>query len=192
MFETFLSYLALYGLKENIFVCNVSGPLQIQREKMYRSFRYLNALFLVVGIIITSLISYVLNNFVYSEFDLFEISVTVIVFIVALYNLLISFIWQKNSYFKFYLYENSFSYGFDVVYTLSVIFTLDMSVAIGDFLMILFAIALVIMIMNVIVGFYIKSINRGYININFRNVSARLFLFAIFSILLYYMSLLLV
>ena len=192
MFETFLSYLALYGLKENVFVCNASGPLQVQREKMYRSFRYINALFLILGIILTSIISYFLNNYVYAKYDLFEISVTVNVFVVALYNLLVSFIWQKISYFKFYLYENSFSYGFDVVYTLSIIFTIDMSVAIGSFLMSLVAIALVVMIMNVLVGFYIRSMNRGYLNINFRNVSARLFLFAIFSILLYYASLLVV
>lgn len=190
MFETFLSYLALYGVQSNIFVYNGAGTLQVQREKMYKSFRYINALFLILGIVITSLIAYVLNNYVYDKFDLFDISVSVNVFIVALYHLIISFVWQKMSYFKFYLYENAFAYGFDVVYTLSVIFTIDMSVGFVSFLLSLFAIAIVVMIMNVLMGFYIKSMNRGYMNVNFRNVSARIFLFAIFSILCYYASIL--
>lgn len=192
MLEVFLSYLALYGLQQNIFVCNGSGPLQIQREKMYRSFRYLNALFLILGIVVTSFITYLLNNYVYAKFDLFYISVSVSVFVVALYHLIVSIIWQKMSYFNFYLYENSFSYGFDVVFTLSVIFTIDMNVKILNFVMSLGAIAIIVLIMNVIMGFYVKSMNRGYLNINFRNVSARLFLFAIISILLYYASLLVV
>lgn len=192
MFETFLSYLALYGLKENIFVYNGSGPLQVQREKMYRSFRYLNALFLIIGIILTSIISYFLNNYIYEKFDLAYISVSVNVFIVAFYNLLVSRIMQKSSYFNFYLYENSFSYGFDVVFTLSVIFTIDMSVAILPFIFSLVAIAIVVIVMNLLMGFYIRSMNRGYLNINFRNISARLFLFALFSILIYYASLLVI
>lgn len=190
MFETFLSYLALYGLRENIFIINGSGPLQIQREKMYRSFRYINALFLILGIILTSFISYILNNYVYEKYDLYYISVSVNVFIVAFYHLIVSHITQKLSSFNYYLYENSFSYGFDVVFTLSVLFALDMSVKIVPFLMSLIVIIVVVFVMNVIVGFYIKSMNRGYLNINFRNISVRLFLFALFSILIYYMSLL--
>lgn len=190
MFESFLSYLALYGVQSNIFVYNGAGTLQVQREKMYRSYRYINALFLVLGIIVTSLISYLLHNYVYSKFDMLDIGISVNVFIVALFHLLISFIWQKMSYFKFYLYENAFAYGFDVAYTLSVIFTLDMSLGILDFVWALLAIAIVVMIMNVLMGFYIKSMNRGYMNVNFRNVSARIFLFAIFSILFYYAGIL--
>lgn len=192
MFQTFLSYLAIYGLKDNIFVMNGAGPLQIQREKMYRSFRYINALFLVLGIILTSLVSYLLNNYIYAKFDLFYINISVSVFLVALYNLGVSLIWQKISDFKHYLYESSFSYGFDVVYTLSVIFTLDMTVGISSFVCALFAIAIVVLLMNVFMGYFIKSMNRGYLNINFRNVSVRLFLFALFSIVLYYASLLVV
>ena len=190
MLETFLSYLALYGLKENIFVFNGSGPLQIQREKMYRTFRYVNALFLILGIILTSLISYVLNNFVYEKFNLFYISVSVNVFVVAFYHLLVSHFTQKLSPFSFYLYESSFSYGFDVVFTLSVLFTLDMSVKILPFIMSLVSIGVVVFVMNVLMGFYIKTMNRGYLNINFRNISVRIFLFALFSILIYYASLL--
>lgn len=192
MIETFLSYLALYGLKENIFVVNGSGPLQIQREKMYRKFRYVNALFLILGIIVTSLISYVLNNFVYEKFDLFYISVSVNVFIVALYHLIVAHFTQKLSPFSFYLYESSFSYGFDVVFTLSVLFTIDMSVKIVPFITSLLAIAIVVFVMNVLMGYYIKTMNRGYLNINFRNISVRLFLFALFSMLIYYASLLIV
>lgn len=188
MLEVFLSYLALYGLQQNIFVYNGSGPLQVQREKMYRSFRFLNALLLILGVVVTAFISYLLNRFVYDKFDLAYIGVSVNVFIVALYHLIVSIIWQKVSYFNFYLYENSFSYGFDVVFTLSVIFTMDMGVGILDFSLALAAIAIVVLVMNVVMGFYIKSMNRGYLNINFRNVSARLFLFAIVSILLYYAS----
>ena len=192
MVETFLSYLTLYGLKENIFVINGSGPLQIQREKMYRKFRYINALFLILGIILTSLISYVLNNYVYEKFDLLYISVSVNVFIVALYHLIVSHLTQKLSSFSYYLYENSYSYGFDVVYTLSVLFTLDFSIKIVPFIMSLVSIGIVVFVMNVLMGFYIKSMNRGYLNINFRNVSVRIFLFAIFSILVYYMGLLII
>ena len=70
MLQTFLSYLAIYGLKDNIFVMNGAGALQIQREKMYRTFRYVNALCLVLGIILTSLVSYFLNNYIYAKFDL--------------------------------------------------------------------------------------------------------------------------
>lgn len=192
MLETFLSYLALYGLKENIFVFNGSGPLQIQREKMYRRFRYVNALFLILGIILTSLISYVLNNYVYEKFDLFYISVSVNVFIVALYHLLVAHFTQKLSPFSFYLYESSFSYGFDVVFTLSVLFTLDFSVKILPFIISLVCVGIVVFVMNVIMGFYIKTMNRGYLNINFRNISVRIFLFALFSILIYYASLLVI
>ena len=67
-----------------------------------------------------------------------------------------------------------------------------MDVKILEFASAVVAVALVVMIMNVLMGFYIRSMNRGYLNINFRNVSARLFLFALFSILLYYGSLLVV
>ena len=190
MLQTFLSYLVLYGLKDNIFINNGVGALQIQREKMYTSFRFLNALFLILGIILTSTISYILHNFIYAKYDLFYISVSVNVFIVAIYHLIVSIIWQKISYFKHYLYETSFSYGFDVVYTLSIIFTLDMSIGFSSFILSLLAIAIVVIIMNVFMGYYIKSMNRGYLNINFRNVPVRLFMLSIFSIILYYASIL--
>ncbi|MBQ4541247.1 MAG: hypothetical protein IJA23_00165, partial [Clostridia bacterium] len=81
---------------------------------------------------------------------------------------------------------------FDVVFTLSVLFTLDFSVKILPFIMSLISVGIVVFVMNVLMGFYIKTMNRGYLNINFRNISVRIFLFALFSILIYYASLLVV
>ncbi len=192
MFNTFLSYLVLYGLQDNIFICGGAGALQVQREKMYRSFRYINALFLILGIIVTSLISYVLYNYVYELYDLFYIHISVNVFIVAVYHLIVSLIWQKISSYNYYLYDAAFSYGFDVVYTISILFTLDMSLSIVNFILSLLAISIVVILMNVFMGFYIRSMNRGYLNINFRNVSVRLFLLAIFAMVLQYAGMLVV
>lgn len=186
MLEAFLSYLVLFGLKNNVVVMNGSGALLFQREKMYRSLRYIGSLFLVLGIALISIISYFLYNYVYLKFDLLYIHITVVVLIVSLYNLLVSYIWQKFSHFKHYLYENSFSYAFDVVYTLSVILTLDMSLPLTSYLMCVLAIVIVVLLVNVVIGFFVESLNRGYLSVYFRNVPARLFLFAIISIILYY------
>ena len=192
MVNTFLSYLALYGLKSNIVTANGSGVLLFQREKSYRSFRYIGALLLIVGIVLCSAITYVLYNYVYSKFDLYFVSVSVTVFIVCVYHILISNIWKKISSFKVYLYENSFSYAMDVAFTLSVIFTLDMSLPIVSFIMSVLAVVLVIMVMNVFIGIFVGLINRSYVNKSFRNMSSRLFLFAIIAILIYYASLLVI
>lgn len=186
MLQLFLSYLLLYGVQSNIVVFNGAGALELQREKMYRSFRYIDAIFVILGIALIGTINYFLNNYVYGKFDLAYINVTVVVFLVGLYNLLISAIWRKISYFKNYLYQKSYTYAFDFVFMLSVIFTLNLTVGIVEFLMMIAAISVVILVMNMIVGFYVHSINRGYMNINFRDVSARLFVLAIFSILLIY------
>lgn len=186
MLQLFLSYLLLYGVQSNIVVFNGAGVLELQREKMYRSFRYIDAIFVILGIALIGTINYFLNNYVYGKFDLAYINVTVVVFLVGLYNLLISAIWRKISYFKNYLYQKSYTYAFDFVFMLSVIFTLNLTVGIVEFLMMIAAISVVILVMNMIVGFYVHSINRGYMNINFRDVSARLFVLAIFSILLIY------
>lgn len=192
MLNTFLSYLALYGLKSNIVTANGSGVLLFQREKSYRSFRYIGALMLIAGIILCSAITYVLYNYVYSKFDLYFVSVSVTVFIVCVYHILISNIWKKISSFKVYLYESSFSYAMDVAFTLSVIFTLDMSLSIVAFIMSVLAVVLVIMFMNVFIGVFVGLINRSYVNKSFRNMSSRLFLFAIISIIIYYASLLVI
>lgn len=189
MMQVLLSYLVLYGLKSNIVVANGTGAAQFQREKMYRSFRLVDTLFLVLGVVVCSFIAYLLNTFVYVKFNLEYINLSVAVVLVGAYNLLVNFIWSKISTFKHYLYESSFSYVMDASYTFSVIFTIDMTVPIAEFSMQILAVAISILVVNVIVGFYTESVNRSYINSAFRNVPSRLFLLAIFSILLHYAGL---
>lgn len=188
MAEILLSYIILYGLKNNI-VCSGSGSLLFQREKMYISFRYISTLFLMLGIALTSFASYFLQNYVYSKFDLELIGTTVIVLLAGLYNLLVSFIWSKLSSFKNYLYQSSYSYIMDFGYTLSILFTLDLSLEIKDFAMMMAAILIVVFVMNLIMGFFVETYNKSYVNSNLRHVPSRLFLLAIFSILLYYAGL---
>ena len=189
MLQVLLSYLVLFGLKNNIVVANGTGAAQFQREKMYRSFRLIDTLFLVLGVVVCSFITYLLNKFVYVKFDLEYINLSVAVVLVGAYNLLVSHIWSKISTFKHYLYESSFSYVMDASYTFSVIFTIDMTVPIAEFSMQILAVAISILVVNIIVGFYTESVNRSYINSAFRNVPSRLFLLAIFSILLHYAGL---
>lgn len=192
MLETFLSYLVLYGLSGNILVSSGAGALQFQREKMYPLFRFINTLLLVVGIVICSLVSYILNKFVFMPYEMEYINISVLVLIAGLYNLIVSLIWRKISSFSHYLYQNSFSYAFDLVYTVFVVMMLDMSLQIGYFMLSVLAISIVIIVMNAIVGFFVKSMNRGYMNVNFRNVSARLFFLAIISLILSYASMLVI
>lgn len=189
MLQVLLSYLVLFGLKNNIVVANGTGAAQFQREKMYRSFRLIDTLFLVLGVVVCSFITYLLNKFVYVKFDLEYINLSVAVVLVGAYNLLVNHIWSKISTFKHYLYESSFSYVMDASYTFSVIFTIDMTVPIAEFSMQILAVAISILVVNIIVGFYTESVNRSYINSAFRNVPSRLFLLAIFSILLHYAGL---
>lgn len=186
MLEILLSYLVLYGLQSNIVISTGSGAVQFQREKMYRSFRYVSAAFLVLGITICSFIAYVLQTYVYSKFDLEYIASTVIVLFVGLYNLIVAAIWSKISSFKRYLYESSYSYAMDFAFTLSVVFLLDMNVSITNFAMAVVAVIVSVFVMSAVVGFFVESVNKSYINVNFRHVPSRLFLLAIFSILLYY------
>lgn len=189
MLEVLLSYLVLYGLKSNIVVANGTGAVQFQREKMYKSFRLLDTVFLVLGVVVCSFITYLLNNYVYVKFNLEYISFSVAVVLVGAYNLLVNHIWSKISTFKHYLYESSFSYVMDASYMFSVIFTIDLTLPIADFSMQILAVAISILVINVLVGFYTESVNRSYVNSSFRNVPSRLFLLAIFSILLHYAGL---
>lgn len=186
MLQVFLSYLVLYGLQTNVILSNGSGALEFQREKMYRSFRYLNTLFLIIEICIISFAYYFLKTYLLSQFDLHFIGFTIVVFLSGLLNLVVSSIWRKSSNFKYYLYESSYSYAFDLVFVVSVVFMLDINVSILNFVMQVVAVMIVIMVMNAIIGFFVRSFNRGYLNVNFRNVSSRLFLLAIISILIYY------
>ena len=167
-------------------VNNGSGALVLQREKMYRSFRYIDSLFVIIGFAIISIISYFLNTYLFVKFDLGYVSFTVVVFLVGLYNIIVSLLWRKVSNFQNYLYQKSYSFAFDYAFMLSAILMLNMTLSFAEFLVSVLAVCIVIFVMNVLVGFYVHSINRGYMNINFRDVSARLFVLAIFSILLIY------
>lgn len=188
MLETFLSYLVIYGLQNNLVACNGSGAVIFQREKMYTSYRYISTLFLILGVILTATISFFLNTFIYSKYNLYNINVSVNVLIVGAYNMLVSFILKKSPSFSNYMYENSFSYAYDMVFTLSVIFSLNMDLSIPYFFMSLLAAVLCIFVTSIIIGFFVKSVNRGYINDSFRNVPARLFLLAIIAMIFYYTS----
>lgn len=192
MLETLLSYLILYGIRSNVLVFNGAGALELQREKMYRSFRYLDALFVIIGFAINAIIAYVLNVYVLSKFGLEYAGFAISVLLVGIYNILVSLLWRKVSHFQNYLYQKSYSFAFDFAFILSAILMLNMSLPFADFLVSILAVCIVIFVMNVLVGFYVHSINRGYMNINFRDVSARLFIMAIFSILLIYAGQLLV
>ena len=77
----------------------------------------------------------------------------------------------------------------DFGYTLSILFTLDLSLEIKDFAMMMAAILIVVFVMNLIMGFFVETYNKSYVNSNLRHVPSRLFLLAIFSILLYYAGL---
>ena len=186
MLQVFLSYLVLYGLHSNLML-NGAGTVVFQREKQYMSFRLLSTLFLVVGIALTATITFFLYKFVYSSYNLFYISASINVLIVGLYNILVSYIWKRfGKSFSYYLYDNAFSYAFDMVFTLSVIFTLNMSVSIAEFFVSLSAVVIVVFVTSIIIGFFVRNLNRGYMNVSFRNIPARLFVLAIFSIILYY------
>lgn len=188
MLNIFLTNLVTYGLNQNILVNTGYAALLIGREKKYRFFRHLNILFLILGIAIVSVATYYLNEFVLAKFDLVEIKIGVVILLAGLYNLLISFLWGKMSMFGQYLYEKSCSYVFDLVFTVFVVMTLDLSLKILPFLMTVLAIMAVIFVTNLIIGFYIESINKSYLKICVRNVSARLYLVAIFAILLFYLG----
>lgn len=188
MLNLFLTNLVTYGLNQNILVNSGYAALLIGREKKYRFFRHLNILFLILGIVIVSVATYYINEFVLAKFDLFEIKIGIVIFLAGIYNLLISFLWGKMSMFGQYLYEKSCSYVFDLVFTVFVVMTLDLSLKIVPFLMTILAIMAVIFVTNLIIGFYIESINKSSLRLCVRNVSARLYLVAIFAILLFYLG----
>lgn len=186
MFEVFLTSLANFGLSSNIVVSSGSGALLFGREKKYRFFRYLSLVFLIFGVAICSVADYFLNKFIYAKFDLHEIRIGVLVILACLYNLGVSAIWKKASLFGNYLYNGSCLYVFDTVFTIFVAMTLDFSLDIVPFMMSVLAVVVVIVVMNILIGFFVESINKSNLRICFRNVSARLYLLAIFAILLFY------
>lgn len=186
MFNLFLTNLIGYGLNSNIVVNSGVGVLLFGREKKYKLFRYINTLFTILGICLSAICVYFLNQFVLMKFDLVETRLGILVILVCLYNLLISFLWKKISLFSFYLYERSCSYVFDVVFTVFAVLTLDLSLAFVPFILSVAAIGVVVFIANVLIGFYIDSINKSTLKVYFRNVAARLFLIAIFAMILFY------
>lgn len=190
MINLFLTNLAELGLSSNIVVCSGTGALIYGREKRYTFFRYISVLFLILGVCICSFANYFLTNYVYSKFDIFEIQVGVLVLLACLYNLLISKLWKKMSLFGLYLYNSSCSYVFDTIFTVYVAMILDTTLAILPFVFSLLAAVIVVFVMTVLIGFYVEGINKSSLRICFRNVSARLYLLAIFAIILYYASML--
>ncbi len=188
MAKIFLSYLVLYGLNFNIVAASGAGVLQFEREKMYPAFRYLSALFLMIGVAICGTINYLLERYVYSVYDIAYINISVIVLIAGIYNLIVATIWRKSTSFNQYLYSSSYGFPFDFVFTIFCVISLNNELAAGNFFLSLLAMLVVIFVMNVIIGFFVKSMNRGYMNTNFRNIPARLFFFAIVLVLLYYAS----
>lgn len=191
MLNMILSFILLYGVKSNVLVFNSSGALLFQKEKQYTKFRILNSLFLALGIILCLIISYLLYNYVYKTYDLEYLSVLISVLIVGIYNLVVSKIFEKMSHFTHYLYEKSYSYAMDFVFILSIIFMIDMSAySFGDFAILAGVIAVVMFVSNLLLGFYIEDANKATIDKYYLNVPARLFMLAMFSIILYYASLL--
>lgn len=190
MLDLFLTNLASFGLSNNIIVNSGFGALLLGREKKYRFFRYINTLFLLLGICICSFVAYLLDVYVCSKLDLAEILIGVVVLVACSYNLLVAMLWRKISLFGYYLYECSCSYVFDTIFAIFVAMSLDFSVAILPFLLSVLAIMIVVFLTNFVIGFFIESINKSSLRLCFRNVSARLYLLAIFGVLLYYLNML--
>lgn len=190
MFNLFLSNLAYYGLSNNVIINSGVGALMFGREKKYKLFRYINTLFLMLGICICSFAIYFLDIYVLTKFKLQEIKAGILVLLACLYNLLISILWTKMSLFGHYLYERSCSYVFDVVFTVFVVMNLDLTLAILPFVLTVAAVVVVVFLTTFIVGFFVESINKSSLRLCFRNVSARLYLLAIFGVLLYYLNML--
>lgn len=188
MFYLFLTNLQNYGLTQNVFVNTGYGALLIGREKKYRFFRYVNILFMMLGVLICSIVTYFINKFVFVKFDLYEIKIGVVIFFAGIYNLFVSFLWGKMSKFGQYLYEKSCSYVFDLVFTVFVVMLLDFTLEFVPFLLTTLAILLAVFVSNLVIGFYIERINKSSLKLCVRNVSARLYLMAFFAILLFYLA----
>lgn len=191
MLELFLSFVLLYGVKSNVIVFSGSGALTYQKEKQYCKFRILNSLFLAIGLVLCLMISYVLYNYVYEPYDLGYLNIIISVLVVGIYNIIVSKIFAKMSHFSHYLYQSSYSFAIDFVFMLSMIFVADFATyAVVEFLIMALTIALVMFISNLIFGFYIEDANKSNIDRHYLNVPSRLFMMAVFSIILYYASLL--
>lgn len=192
MISALISYLTLYGATFNIVASSGAGALNFEREKMYPLFSYLSTLFTVLGVAICAILTYSLNRFLLLPLDLGFAKFGIIVTFAGLFNLLVAFVWGKISNFYHYLYNSSFSYVFDTVFTAFVVMSMDLSCAIMPFFMSVAAIAIVIIVTNSIISFFVRGFNRGYLNVNFRNVPTRLFFMAIIAMIVYYIAVLVV
>lgn len=190
MLNLFLSNLVGFGLQSNLVVNSGTGALLFGREKKYAFFRYISILFLILGICVCSALNYFLTNYIYLKFDVMEIQVGVLTIFSCLYNLLVSKVWKKISLFGLYLYNASCSYVFDTVFIIFAAMTLDCTLTLSAFFVSLLSAVLVVFVMYVLIGFYVDGINKSSLRICFRNVSARLYLIAIFAIILYYANML--
>ena len=127
MVNVLLSSLINAGVKSNIVVDSGVGPLLFSREKRYSLFRYISVMFLILGISVISVAVYFLENYVLSKFNLLEFKVCIAVLFAGLFNLLVTVIWKKSTYFGRYLYASSCSYAFDLVYIVYVVMSSDIT-----------------------------------------------------------------
>ena len=74
------------------------------------------------------------------------------------------------------------------MFTVFVVMSLDLTLEIVPFILTTLAIMIAIFVSNLIIGFYIESINKSSLKLCIRNVSARLYLMAFFAILLFYLA----
>lgn len=191
MLNLFVSLLLCFGVSSNIVLLNGSGALMFQKEKQYTKFRVLDSLFVSIGAAVCLTAVYFLYSYVYKTYNLESLSILVSVLIVGIWNLLVSKIFSKMSHFTHYLYEKSNSFALDFVYLLSIIFIVDMSAyGLVEMLILAGVVALVTFFTNLIFGFFIEDSNKSAINDNYLNVPARLFMLAIFSVIVYYAAML--
>jgi len=189
MLNLFVSFLLLYGIKTNVVLNSGAGSLLFQKEKQYAKFRILDTLFVAMGTILCLMISYILYSYIYKTYNMLYLSVIISVLVVGIWNLIVSKIFGKMSHFVHYLYEKSNSFVFDSVFILSVIFSIDMAAyAMLDFVILAATLAIVIFVTNLIFGFFIEDANKTNVDKHYLNVPSRLFMLAIFSIILYYAS----
>ncbi len=186
MLNTFLSFLAFYGVKSNIVVSMGPGALLFQKEKQYRKFRIINALLLMASMLLCLVATYFLNVYVYKPNEMEYLSVVVSVVIVGVANLVISKIFSKMSNFHHYLYEKSNSFATDFVFVLSAIFMADISLPVTSFLLSAAAMAIMTFVSIVVVGFFVEDANKSSVEASYQNVPSRLFMLAMVSILLYF------
>ena len=186
MLNLFFGFVLLFGIKSNIVLNSGSGALLFQKEKQYLKFRTLNSLFVALGTFVCLVISYFLTKYIYEPNDMLYLSVVITVLLVGVYNIIVSKIFAKMSHFVHYLYEKSHSFAIDTVFILSVIFSISVSYVVVEFVLLAAAIAIITFVTNMIFGFFVEDANKSSVDRHYLNVPSRLFMLAIFSIILYY------